>query len=242
LVRRSSLSLAVVLSIVGFLLVTAAFSARQAERQAAPRKSQLIRLIGQRRTDESDLEKAVNKLRQQVSDARARDVQRNRADASAAAGEALLAAQAGTTALTGPGLTVRLSDSSRQPEPSQDASAFRIHDSDVQLIVNALFASGAEAVAVNGNRIVATSPIRAAGNTIVVGFRPLTPPYSVVAIGAGRKRFERTDIDQRFDRWKTLYGLGFSISSGQVTVPAYAGRVAIAVAQPVGTAAAGQGG
>jgi uncharacterized protein YlxW (UPF0749 family) len=231
-VKRSSLLLAAVLGVVGFLLVTAAFSAREAERQAAPGKSQLIRLIGQRRADVSDLEKAVNRLRGDVRDARQRDAQRSRAGADEANAEALLAAQAGTTELAGPGLTVRLSDSGRQPTPTEDASALRIHDTDLQLVVNALFASGAEAVAINDNRIVATGPIRAAGSTIVVDFRPLVPPYSVVAVGADRNRFEHSDIAQRFRRWTTLYGLGFSASSDQVVVPAYAGRVAITNAQP----------
>lgn len=232
--KRSSLLLAAVLGVVGFLLVTAAFSARQAQRQAAPGKSQLIRLIGQRRADVSDLEKAVNRLRGEVSDMSLRDAQRNKASADQASAEALLAAQAGTTELTGVGLTVRLSDSARQPTPTEDASALRIHDTDLQLVVNALFASGAEAVAVNGNRIVATGPIRAAGGTIVVDFRPLVPPYAVVAIGADRRGFDHSDIAQRFHRWKTLYGLGFSVSSGRVDVPAYAGRVAITNAQPSG--------
>ena len=230
--KRSSLSLAAVLGVVGFLLVTAAFSVRQAQRQAAPGKSQLIRLIGQRRSDVSDLEKALTRLRHEVDDVRRRDAQRNKADADAAVREAVLAAQAGTTELTGDGLTVHLSDSARQPTASEDATAFRIHDTDLQLIVNALFASGGEAIAVNGNRIVATSPIRAAGSTIVVDFRPVLPPYTVLAIGADRNRFEHSDIVQRFHRWRTLYGLGFSVSGGEVTVPAYAGRVAIANAQP----------
>jgi uncharacterized protein YlxW (UPF0749 family) len=233
-VKRSSVVLAAVLGVLGFLLVTAAFSAQQAQREALPRKSQLIKLIGQRRSDVADLQKAVTRLRHQIDDTRQRDASSSRAGQAAATRDALLAAQAGTTDLRGPGLTVRLSDSSRQPTPSEDASALRIHDTDLQLIVNALFASGAEAVAVNDNRIVATSPIRAAGSTIVVDFRPLVAPYSVVAIGVDRARFSATDIARRFHRWTTLYGLGFDVSGSDVTVPAYAGRVAINNAHPQG--------
>jgi uncharacterized protein YlxW (UPF0749 family) len=232
--KRSSALLAAVLAVLGFLLVTAAFSARQAERAAVPQKSQLIKLIGQRRSDVSDLQNAVTKLRHQIDDTRQRAAGRSRDDALAASQAALLAAQAGTTDLRGPGLTVRLSDSSRQPTASEDASVLRIHDTDLQLVVNALFAAGAEAVAVNGNRIVATSPIRAAGDTIVVDFRPVLGPYTVLAIGADRGRFSSSEIARRFRRWTTLYGLGFDVTSGDLTVPAYAGRVAINNAQPQG--------
>jgi uncharacterized protein YlxW (UPF0749 family) len=88
-------------------------------------------------------------------------------------------------------------------------------------------------VALNGNRLVATTPIRGAGQTIVVNFRPLNPPYVVQAIGASRPQFEASDIAGRFRHWTTQYGLGFSVKdSGRVVVPAYNGRVAISSANP----------
>ena len=102
-------------------------------------------------------------------------------------------------------------------------------------MVNALFAAGAEAVAINDNRIVATTPIRAAGGTIVVNFRPLPPPYRVVGIGAAKDRFADSEIARRFRQWSKQFGLGFNISeSKSATVPAYTGRVAIDDATPGG--------
>src|SRR5882757_8029935 len=77
--------------------------------------------------------------------------------------------------------------------------------------LSATSAAGAEAVGVNGQRLVATSPIRAAGETITVNFRPLVPPYKVEAIGADRKPFERSAVAQRFKQWVADYGLGFSV-------------------------------
>jgi uncharacterized protein YlxW (UPF0749 family) len=230
---RSSVVLAAVTGLLGFLLVLAAFSARDARRAAAPRKIQLLKLIDQRRSQEADLEQAVRKLRQEVSDAERRRASTDKAQRGAADREAQLSVQAGTTAMKGSAVIVKLSDSDRQPQASDDPATYRIHDSDLQLVVNALFAAGAEAVALNDNRIVATSPIRDAGGTIVVNFRPLTPPYRVVGIGADRQRFEATDIVRRFHQWTTLYGLGFATSTGGVTVPAYAGRVDISNARPL---------
>jgi uncharacterized protein YlxW (UPF0749 family) len=231
---RRSLVPAVVTGLLGFLLVTAAFSARDAQRAAAPSKTQLVHLIDQRRSQEADLEQAIRALRQEILDAQRGRARTDKTQRAAADRAALLAAEAGTTALKGPALIVKLSDSSRPPQPSGDVGAYLIHDSDLQLVVNALFAAGAEAVSVNDNRIVATSPIRAAGATIIVNFRPLTPPYRVVAIGADRSRFDASDIARRFQQWTTQYGLGFSVSAGDAAVPAYAGRVDISSAQAVG--------
>src|SRR5207253_4639319 len=122
-----------------------------------------------------------------------------------------LSAMAGTLAVKGHGLVVHLADSSRTPASSDEASAYRIHDVDIQLVVNALFAAGAEAVSVNGNRLVATTPIRAAGATIVVNFRPLNTTYEVRAIGARTDDFEKSEIARRFRRWQDLFGLGFRV-------------------------------
>ena len=239
---RSSVVLAAVTGLLGFLLVTAAFSARQAQRAAAPGKSQLLHVIDQRRPQEADLEQAVRQLRQQVATAQARQAVNSRAARDEANREAQLAIDAGTTAMRGSAVTVKLSDSTRQPLSATDASAYLIHDSDLQLVVNALVAAGAEAVAVNDNRIVATSPIRDAGGTIVVNFRPLTAPYRVVGIGADRGTFEASDEARRFHQWTSQYGLGFAVSSGVATVPAYAGRVAISSAQPAPPGGGSQGG
>jgi Uncharacterized protein conserved in bacteria len=46
-----------------------------------------------------------------------------------------------------------------------------------------VWASGAEAIAVNGQRLTALSAIRSAGDAILVDFRPLSPPYDIVGVG-----------------------------------------------------------
>jgi uncharacterized protein YlxW (UPF0749 family) len=238
--RRPSLALAAVLGVLGFLLVTAASTARASKRVEAPRKTKLIGLIQDRRSSVDDLDQAVKQLQKQVADAQRKANRRSRLEASAASHLSQLALAAGTTAVEGAGVEVRLSDSNRQrPTNGADSGAYRIHDADLQLVINALFAAHAEAVAVNDSRIVATTPIRSAGDTIVVNFRPTTPPYSVVAIGADPNLFRSSEIAGRFRRWAGLFGLGFSVHEvGRVTVPAYTGRVAIATANPTANPAA----
>lgn len=232
--RSPSLVLATAAAVLGFLLVTGVASVSDARRASEPRRDELIDLIEDRRSLVAEQDKAVHELRAEVDEARKEATQQNRLDAAAARTQADLALQAGTVALEGQGLTVRLRDSDREPPSEKDAGAFRIHDADIQLVVNALLAAGAEAVAVNDSRLVATTPIRGAGDTIVVNFRPLSPPYQVSAIGADREAFEGSEIAQRFKRWTDLFGLGFSVQERTVTVPAYSGRVAIASARPAG--------
>jgi uncharacterized protein YlxW (UPF0749 family) len=226
-------ALAVALAVLSFLLVASRSATRDAERAQAPRKAELIELIEARQTQVDDLDDAVSELRDNVASAERQAARLSQLDTAQAGRLASLAAQAGTTALEGSGIEVRLSDSDQEPSTPDAAGAYRIHDSDLQLVVNALFAAGAEAVAINDSRMVATTPIRAAGDTIVVNFRPLNPPYRVVAIGADREEFSDSAVAVRFRRWTRLFGLGFSVRQvDDATVPAYTGRVAIATAQP----------
>ena len=230
---RSALTLAAVVTTLGFLVGTAVVTGRAERRQEAPRKAQLVKLIDDRRSLVGDLDDAVTELRRQVRDEQNQVSRADSRDREAAHASDTLAQQAGTVPLQGRGIVVQLSPSDRQPPSPEEAGAYAIHDTDVQLVVNALWAAGAEAVAVNDSRLVATTPIRAAGDTIVVNFRPLSPPFKVAAIGADRTRFEASDIAKRFRRWTNLFGLGFSIkTSDKVQVPAYTGRVSIASATP----------
>ena len=232
---RSALTLSAVVGILGFLVVTAVLTGQAERQKAAPRKAELVLLISDRQALVDDLDTAVVALRRDVAAAQARVNQADTLDQAEAAAAAALAEQAGTVPLRGPGLIVSLAPSDREPPSPQEAGAYEIHDSDLQLVVNELWAAGAEAVAVNDSRLVATTPIRAAGGTIVVNFRPLSPPYRVAAIGADRLRFETSDIARRFQRWTELFGLGFTVSERtSVSVPGYTGRVSITVATPAG--------
>lgn len=225
-----------VLALLGFLLVTAAQTASASRRAAEPRKARLISLIEARRGDMKDLDAAIENLRADLAEATGR---RNSSDAAASQAserDAVLAAQAGTSALQGRGLQVRLSDSDRAAASAEEAGAYRISDVDLQLVTNALFSAGAEGVSINGNRVVATTSVRTAGDTIVVNFRPLSPPYRVAAVAADRESFNDSEIASRMRRWRGLFGLGFSVRAvDSVTVPAYAGRVGISVGTPVET-------
>ncbi|HZQ77291.1 MAG TPA: DUF881 domain-containing protein [Acidimicrobiia bacterium] len=237
---RIRASLAAVLALVGFLTLVASNGVKQAKRGAESRRAGLVKLIHTRQDEVDSLGKQLVRLRADVATARRR-LSTNSAEEARRLRD--VQTWAGTTPMAGPGLEIRLSDSRRQPKTESDRESLSVHDVDLQLVVNALWAAGAEAVAVNGQRLVSTSPIRAAGETITVNFRPLVPPYKVVAIGADRKGFEQSAVAQHFRRWVADYGLGFSLRSRKkVVVPAYAGVLQLSSARPADPAAAPTGG
>lgn len=89
----------------------------------------------------------------------------------------------GFTELTGPGLQVSLDDAVRSGNsPNGAIVPGVVQDRDLQAVVNGLWAAGATGISVNGQRLTARSAIRNAGDAILVDYRPLSPPYRVVAI------------------------------------------------------------
>ncbi|WP_168581466.1 DUF881 domain-containing protein [Gephyromycinifex aptenodytis] len=100
-----------------------------------------------------------------------------------------LSAVAGSTAVSGPGLRITLDDQGdtdvapgSQPRENGADDTGRVVARDVVYLTNALWQAGAEAVAVNGHRLTSGTAIRAAGQAITVGFRPLSRPYVIEAV------------------------------------------------------------
>ena len=152
-------SLAAVLALVGFLTLVASSGVKDAKRGGESRRAGLVKLIHTRQGEVESLGKELVQLRADVVAAR-----RRLSATSADEARWLRDVQmwAGTMPMSGPGLEVRLSDSPEAKASESDRESLSVHDVDLQLVVNALWAAGGEAVAVNGQRLVATSPIRAA--------------------------------------------------------------------------------
>jgi uncharacterized protein YlxW (UPF0749 family) len=105
--------------------------------------------------------------------------------------------------LSGPGLVILLNDAPKTDALNvEDLDLARIFDSDMQIIVNALWASGAEAISVNNQRLSSTTAIRSAGDAILVNYRPLLPPYEIAVIGNG-------DMIRRLEKQKEFLDLSF---------------------------------
>lgn len=91
--------------------------------------------------------------------------------------------KAGLTALEGTGVIVRMDDSKANLNIGDNPNLSVIHDEDLLRIVNELRAAGAEAISINGQRLIATSEIRCAGPTLSVNNVRSAPPYEIIAIG-----------------------------------------------------------
>jgi uncharacterized protein YlxW (UPF0749 family) len=148
-------------------------------------------------------------------------------------------AGAGLLALHGPGLSLALHDGPDPSDPADRSLGWTIHYQDLQDIVNLLWASGAEAVAVNGQRIVASTAFHYAGVNILVnnGSR-LTGPYSVTALGDPSALAGGVGDPDQLAELKSrnrIYRLGLSWSrSTRLSVPAYDATFLVKYAQPIG--------
>ena len=132
-----------------------------------------------------------------------------------------LSLAAASTAITGPGLTVTVSDPGVSPNLS-DVSKQRVSgsrqiilDRDLQLVVNSLWASGAEGISVGGVRIGPNVTIRQAGGAILVDNNPTSSPYTILAVGpphAMRDVFDNSSGLQRLRLLEVSYGVGVSVN------------------------------
>jgi uncharacterized protein YlxW (UPF0749 family) len=96
---------------------------------------------------------------------------------------------AGFSAVSGPGVTVTLDDAPKHEidtaisDGSVSPDQLVVHQQDIQAVVNALWAGGAEAITVQGQRVISTTGIKCVGNTVVLHGVPYSPPYVIAAIG-----------------------------------------------------------
>lgn len=88
----------------------------------------------------------------------------------------------GMTNLTGRGVTVILNDS-RQTNSGGDANAYLVHAEDMLSVINELNVGGAEAISINGQRIIGSSAVRCAGSVVTINGVKIAAPFVITAIG-----------------------------------------------------------
>jgi uncharacterized protein YlxW (UPF0749 family) len=138
----------------------------------------------------------------------------------------------GLTAVRGPGVRVTLTDAPRTgDDPDIDPNLLVVHQQDIQAYVNALWAGGAEAISLQGQRLMATTGIKCVGNTVVLDGVPYSPPYVIEAIGdtPGMNRsMRRSPETSSYADYALNYDLGLKIDqAARLTVKAYANPVAL---------------
>lgn len=223
----------------GVLFSTSAETSQGTDLRAGQRL-QLEGLIAQRNGNVRSLEAQLRKLRRDVDKATAAESSQNAGVATAQRNVDGLRAPAGLSALRGPGLVVTLDDAPRGANGSLPAGASAddvvVHQQDVQAVVNALWAGGADAMSIMGQRVVGTSAVRCVGNTLLLQGRTYSPPFVIVAIG-DRRGMLRGLADEPgvaiFLQYVAAYRLGYQVDSkSEVTVPAFDGSLSLQHARP----------
>jgi len=160
---------------------------------------------------------------------------------SARAGVAALEPAAGLIPVVGPGLSVSMQDAPRDADGNYpdgvDPDDLVVHQQDVQSVVNAMWAGGAEAMTLQGQRVISTTAVRCVGNTLLLHGIVYSPPYVVSAIGdVGQLRRSLDDAPDIiiYKQYVQAYQLGYHVTSdADVTMPAYTGGLSLPHATPL---------
>ncbi len=181
------------------------------------------------------LEAAVGALRRKVAVLEREAAERQSSVARMNRDVSELRGLAGLTPLEGPGLLVEMRDSPRPIQPGDDPNKTILHYTDLHAVINDLWAAGAEAIAVNGERIITRTGLNCVGTTILCNTKRIAPPYSIVAIGDPSRL--RAHLERSAGPVEILRAFGFPLrlqGMEHVTVPAYHGTTQFNIARPAG--------
>jgi uncharacterized protein YlxW (UPF0749 family) len=168
----------------------------------------------------AELTRQVDRLSQSVDDSQ---VRRARSEARTLRGPA------GRLPVSGSGVTVTLSDAPREVRESStpNINLLVVHQQDIQAVVNAFWSGGAEAMTIQGQRVIAITGIKCVGNTVVLHGVPYAPPYVISAIGDPerlRTALTRSPALQIYRQYVEAYALGYREEAQAVAqFPAYLG-------------------
>jgi uncharacterized protein YlxW (UPF0749 family) len=190
-----------------------------------------------------ELEQEQGELRDQIGDAESEVQHFQEESTTSSATLARLNEQvtgarvaAGLAALRGPGAVIEIADSQRVVPAGDNPTSFIVLVDDLRDIVTALWASGAEAVAINGERLVATSSIYGVGASVLVNTAFLSPPFRIEAIGP-EGLLDRFLVNEAFlgrvAQRIEFFGLEFATAvSDDLTLPAFIGNTRFRWAVP----------
>lgn len=227
--RGDILALTFILGILGLLVITAA------PRAPAPTAGQrpdtdLARSVQERLEEEQkSLQAEVAALQADVALAQRLTTARSSSLSELARELDRQRTAAGLTALRGPGVRVVLDDSPRIPPGAADISSRLVQDYQIRDVASVLWQLGAEAVAINDQRLVFQSAVAGVGNTMLVNGARVVPPYEIRAIGDGpRLQGQLTSRDTLYELKAIVerQGLVFRVERlDNVAIPAYRGAV-----------------
>jgi uncharacterized protein YlxW (UPF0749 family) len=235
-----ALSIGSALAVVGFVGVLQWNSSPERQQFTTSAQQVLAAQVVQLETEQGDLRDQIEGAEAEV--ARFQDESTSSSAALAALNRQLADARlaAGLTAVRGPGAVIEIADSKRVVPPGENPANFIVLVDDLRDIVNALWASGAEAISVNGERLVATSSIYAVGASVLVNTAFLSPPFRVEAIGSDGllDRFlSHRAFQGRAAQRIEFFGLEFATAvADNLELPAFIGNTRFRWSVPLETA------
>ncbi len=210
--QQGSWSIACVCMVLGFMLAVQ-FRTTQDRKESVPyqRVEELSARLIQSEQEREALRKELEQIRaEQPGEKQTED----------------LRMRAGLTPMEGEGIIIRMDDSTLKSKAGENPNLYVIHDDDLLRVINELRAAGAEAVSINGQRLISTSEIRCAGPTLSVNNVRSSAPFEIRAIG--EKKSLENAIKMRGGVAETLKVWGIQITtetSDKVSVPAYQGSL-----------------
>ena len=166
---------------------------------------------------------------------------------------ATLRGPAGLDPVRGPGVTITLDDApdEKLQAAGTDVSDLLVHQQDIQAVANALWAGGAQAMTIQGQRVVATTGIKCVGNTVVLHGVPYSPPYRISAVGPVTSMLSSVDQSPYIGLYlqQVKNGLGWNVTRhASIRMPGYTGSTVLDYARPLtppppgpGTSTGGKG-
>lgn len=236
-VHTWQVTLGVALLALGFLIAAQARSEAPRVRYTSQERGPLVETAGVLNAQQDALQARILDLGTRIraaetgsqgSDVLARELTAE-LDAARLAG--------GLIPLTGPGLVIQLADAGDPVPTDGNAADFRVSADDLRSIVAELWLAGADAVAVNGERLTATSGFLDIGESILLNSAYLVPPYQVVSVGPP-DLYDRLTRSVAFTDWvrTRVQGFGLEVRYAELpdaVVPAYAGSVRLRYSRPV---------
>lgn len=233
LTRRPSFWSAVVPIVAlsaGVLFATSASTAKGTDLRSSA--AELPDLIRERTRDNAQTANQVRELQGQVDKLSAEQAPGDVRLTQLTRQGDVLRHEAGTGAVTGATVSVSLTDAkipSDQLPEGITVDDIVVHQQDVQAVVNALWAGGAEAMMLMDQRVISTSAVRCVGNTLILQGRVYSPPYVIKAMGEPAELRRALDASPQvgiYRQYVDAIGLGYQVkSSPEETFPAYAGSV-----------------
>lgn len=236
------ITLGAALLALGFLIAAQLGSESPRVRYTTQERTPLLETAGELQTQQDDLKARILQLRDQIQGvegqgAGSADLVRQ---LNAELEQARIAA--GLIALTGSGIVLQLEDSQKPVPPDGSQADYLVGSRDIRTVVEELWVAGAEAMAINGERVTPTTAIIDIGASLLVNSAYLAPPYQVTALGAA-DLYQRLSASPGFIDFVRARAEGFGIRLSfaepeSVDMPAFVGTVTLRYSRPLASPSA----